>query len=173
VAANLANFLLSLAVLLPILYGFTEVKPSLTLLHLPFIIIINTLFLLGLCLITSITNVIYRDTTQIMEFLVFVWFYLSPVLYDIYNMFEDFGASTKWAAILYFLNPMAGILEWYRYSLLSSKFMVGAPADGQIKTVNTIMFQFGIPYAVICSLLLVVFGYLFMKRLETRAVDEL
>ena len=119
--------------------------------------------LLGLCFFTSSINVLYRDTTQIVEFAVFVWFYLSPVLYDVYMVSKQLPASTQW---LYFLNPMSGIIEWYRYALLSSQLK---GSDWYSATV----LRTAIPYSILFSILVFFLGYRFLRNIETRAVDEL
>lgn len=176
VLANLVNFGFSLVVLFPLLYLGTSIKPSWTLLQLPFLIAIHTLFLLGLSFLTSITNVLYRDTMQITEFVVFVWFYISPVLYDIFTLSTVFVHSNRLLPGLYFLNPMAGILEWYRYVLLSSTMNTSLPdpeLTAHLTSINQIIFSFGIPYAIVISIAIFFLGYYLFKKVETRAVDEL
>jgi lipopolysaccharide transport system permease protein len=168
VLSNLVNYMLSMIVIIPALYILSGATPSWALLQLPFVIAIHTAFLFGLCLYTSISNVLYRDTTQIVEFIVFVWFYVSPVLYDVFMIAKELGSTTKF--IIYFLNPMAGIIEWYRYSLLASEIKI---MDGDQAAYQQIIFTFGIPYAIVVSLLVFAVGYLLHKRLETKAVDAL
>ncbi len=165
VASNLINFLLSMAVMVPIIYLFDKTTPTWALLQLPIVIVFHTFFLLGLCLALSTLNVLFRDTQQIIEFFVLVWFYLSPVLYDAFEIFSRYGTQS-W---LYFLNPMAGLLEWYRYCLLASHLQT----TPEMAPLNQITFQFGVPYAALVSLIVFFAGYWTMRKLETRAVDEL
>jgi len=167
VLANLGNFLFSLLAVIPAIYLLSGTHPTFALLQLPLVIAVQTAFLFGLCLMTSIWNVLYRDTTQVMEFLVFVWFYVSPVLYDAAEVYYKLSDSYWYA--LYFLNPMAGILEWYRYAILASQI----DATGSIEIHRQIVFSFGIPFAVIASFLFLWIGITIHKRLETRAVDTL
>ncbi len=166
VMANLVNFLFSFLVLLPAIYILTHATPSFALLQLPFVILTNTAFLLGLCYITSALNVLYRDMTQITEFVVFVWFYLSPVLYDVNEAFTQIPEKAPWLYWPYFLNPMVGLMEWYRYTFFASEF------NGNPQYVSTIFYQ-AIPYTIALSLLVLLAGYHILKKLETRAVDEL
>lgn len=165
VASNLINFLLSMVVMAPLLYLCFDVTPTWALLQLPLVIACHTLFLLGLCFALSMLNVLYRDTQQIVEFLAFVWFYVSPVLYDSYEIYGRFG-KTAW---LYFLNPMAGLLEWYRYCLLASNLQT----TDALAPLNQMTFRFAIPYAIIASILTAFGGYALLRRFEARAVDEL
>lgn len=177
VVSNLVNFLFSLAVLIPVVYVGTGASPTWTLMQLPFLLLTHTALLLGLALLVSATNVLYRDTTQIMEFGVFIWFYLSPVLYDVYDIFPMLSKYTTLGPYLYLLNPMAGLLEWYRYIVLSSQLVSASVLEpgiqAQVQALNQTMFQMGIPYAAGVSYLILAAGYSVFKRLEVRAVDEL
>lgn len=165
VAAHFINFIFAMAVTLPIVYLAFAVAPSWALIQLPLAIGFTTLFLMGLCFALSVLNVLFRDTTQIVEFVAFVWFYLSPVLYDTFEIYDRLGATGAW---LYFLNPMAGLLEWHRYALLASSLRHEGLAE-----LNQITFLFGIPYAAVMSVAVFIGGYALMRRLESRAVDEL
>ena len=169
VLANLVNFLLSLIVVVPIIYLLCGARPTFAFLQLPLIIAMHTAFLFGLCLIVSVLNVLYRDTTQVMEFLVFVWFYLSPVLYDVTQVHEKLSGLTF---LLYFVNPMAGILEWYRYVILASEHVFTSKGSVDFAIQNQYV-TIGIAYAVLASLLTFAFGLYLHKKLENRAVDTL
>jgi len=168
VLANLINFLLSLLVLIPILYLIFPVKFSWQFLQLPLVIAIHTLLLLGLCFMIASVNVLFRDMSQIMEFAVFVWFYLTPVLYDVWEIFLKLP---RWAQILYFLHPMAGIVEWYRYVFLASELDPARKPDAV--AIMPFLYYQAIPYAVIVSGGIFLAGYLLLKHLETRVVDTL
>ena len=163
VLANLVNFAFSFVVLLPVLFWVAPVTPTWAFLELPLVILTHTAFLLGLCFITSIMHVLYRDTSQIVEFLVFVWFYLSPVLYDVHEVFQR--TSLTYAQV-YCLNPMVGLIEWYRYVLLASSLRPPGPVDGYST-------HYVVTYAILFSLSVLILGYYLLKKLESRAVDEL
>lgn len=167
VLANLVNFLFSLLAVVPTIYFLSGAHPTVALLQLPLAVAVQTAFLFGLCLLTSVWNVLYRDTTQVMEFLVFVWFYISPVLYDAAEVY--YKLSDPFLYALYFLNPMAGILEWYRYAILASQI----DATGSIGIQRQIVFSFGIPFAVLVSFFFLWIGMIIHRKLETRAVDTL
>jgi ABC-type polysaccharide/polyol phosphate export permease len=94
------------------------------------------------------------------------------VLYDVYDIFEVVTANQKLVMVLYFLNPMSGILEWYRYSFLSSELTKGQE-NPLVSQLNTFIFYGAIPYAIIASFAMLIIGYWALKKLETRAVDEL
>ena len=107
VLANLVNFLLALIVLFAMLFVF-RVHLTPWALYLPLIIFIQTIFILGLSLIFATLNVFYRDTKIIMEVGMLAWFFLTPVFYRIEDLIP------KYARLMYWVNPMASFISWYR-----------------------------------------------------------
>jgi lipopolysaccharide transport system permease protein len=55
----------------------------------------------------------YRDVGVVIPFLVQVWLYASPVAYSVSEI------PARWR-LLYSLNPMAGVVEGFRWSLLNT-----------------------------------------------------
>lgn len=130
---------------LMILYQVPVLLPGL--LFLPLILAVQIMLILGLGLVTSATNVFFRDVQPMLTLVVQLWFYASPIIYPVSLVPE------KWR-MLYFLNPMAGILEAYRSVLLYQSI----PA-------STLL------VAGIESALVLVFGYWLFKRLEFQFAD--
>ena len=110
VLANLVNFLLALIVLFAMLFAF-RVRLTPWALYLPLIILIQTIFTLGLALIFATLNVFYRDTKIIMEVGMLAWFFLTPVFYRIEDLVPQY------ARLMYWVNPMASFISWYRIVL--------------------------------------------------------
>jgi lipopolysaccharide transport system permease protein len=110
VLANLVNFLLALIVLFAMLFAF-RVRLTPWALYLPLIIFIQTIFTLGLALIFATLNVFYRDTKIIMEVGMLAWFFLTPVFYRIEDLVPQY------ARLMYWVNPMASFISWYRIVL--------------------------------------------------------
>ena len=113
----------------------------------PLILLIQIMLILGLGLITSATNVFYRDIQPLLTLVIQLWFYASPIIYPVSLVPE------KWR-MLYFLNPMAGILEAYRNVLLY-----------QILPDSTLL------VAAVESVLVLVLGYWLFKRVEFQLAD--
>jgi lipopolysaccharide transport system permease protein len=112
VLSGLADFVISFVLLLGLLlfYG----KPlRVEMLMLPVIIVvtITTAFAVGLWL--SALNVRYRDVRHTLTFLVQLWFFVTPVAYSSAIVPE------RWHFI-YDLNPMAGIVDAFRWSVLGT-----------------------------------------------------
>ena len=116
VLANLVNFLLGLVVLFVALFVTkTHLSPWLWLL--PFVILIQTCFILGLAFLLSAINVFYRDTIMIMDTVMLAWFFLTPVVYPIEALprsYPIFGVTVNIHRLMYILNPMASLIAAYR-----------------------------------------------------------
>ena len=110
VTANLVHFLLALPVLaLLLLTG--EVKLSLMLLELPFLIALQFLLTLSLAYLIATINVTFRDMQHLMGVFLTVMFYLTPVFYDASKVPAQYLP-------LYRLNPMTHLVEAYRAVLI-------------------------------------------------------
>jgi lipopolysaccharide transport system permease protein len=68
---------------------------------------------LGTALWLSAINVKYRDVNYVLPFLTQFWLFLTPVAYSAKII------SQKWQ-IVYSLNPMAGVVNGFRWALLGT-----------------------------------------------------
>jgi lipopolysaccharide transport system permease protein len=83
------------------------IAPTVWLLLLPLLLLIQVVLTVGLCLITSALHVRFRDLAPIVTLGLQVWLYLTPVTYPLSLVPE------QWRT-LYLLNPMAGLILAYR-----------------------------------------------------------
>jgi len=114
VLTNLCNFLFAL----PLLLGFmliTGVLPGSSMIALPVVIAVETLFLLGLSLTLSALNVHFRDVQHILGNVITLWFFLCPILYPIDNIPERFRFTML-------LNPVAVFTQMYQQIFLENVF---------------------------------------------------
>ena len=102
----------------------------------------------GIVLIGAAILVFFRDMRFVIPLLTQVWMYASPIVYPVDAVPERYQT-------FYFLNPMAGIIDGYRRTLLQN--------------------QPPLPYALALSLgislVLLVVGYGFFKRTEPLFAD--
>ncbi len=167
VGAQLVNFGLAMAVFLPLIWIFTSARPSWAILALPFIALLQTLLVSGLVMGLSALNVLYRDVGQILEFVTLSWFYLTPVLYPVNMPIETIAAFGIPAGCIW-LNPMATLSFWYRWSCLGTidlNSAAAAPLTASLLegTVITVVICIGT-----CLL-----GYYILRKLDIQVVDEL
>ncbi len=114
---NLINFLLQTAVyvILVIIYSLmgANVHPNLLILLTPFLVVKTALLGTGMGLIISSITTKYRDLNVLVSFGVSLLMYITPVVYPISRVPENF----RW---LMLLNPVAPIVETYRCAFLGS-----------------------------------------------------
>ena len=105
VTSGLVNFLISCIIIL-IFAIFCGVGIGLSLLFLPIVIVIQYIFTLGIVFILSAIEIYVKDIEHIVNFIISMLFYVTPILYT-----PDY-VPDKMKFILK-LNPMSYIIEAY------------------------------------------------------------
>ncbi len=147
--SGLINFLISFIVIFLFII-FTGVGFSFYILLLPFIVLIQYLFSLGIIFITSAINVYIRDAEYLINFILNMLFYATPIIYTS-SLFP-----VK-ARFLLNLNPMTQIITGYRDILLYK----------QMPQLSNLFVVF------ILSLILIFIGHKVFKKLEKGFAEEL
>ena len=109
VVSNMINFVLSLIPLVLIMIAMRH-PFHLTLLYLPVPLLALTLFTLGATFFFAAANVYYRDVSHILQVLLNILFYITPIIYSI----DLFPAHYRW---MLKLNPLQYILNGFRLSI--------------------------------------------------------
>jgi len=109
VLSGLLDFAISFGVFL-VLMAYYRMVPTGAVIWLPFFALLAVLTALGVGLWLSALNAMYRDVRYVVPFLVQFWMFASPVAYPSYLVPERW----RW---LYGLNPMAGVIEGFRWGL--------------------------------------------------------
>ncbi len=106
ILSGLFDFLVSFLVLLTLnaFYGF---YPNVKFLYIPAILLVEILFIVDLALILSVLNVVRRDLTYVVSFLITLYMFLTPVFFSI----SALPASLQ---NFYFLNPMGAIIDAFK-----------------------------------------------------------
>jgi lipopolysaccharide transport system permease protein len=135
--AGLLDFFIAMIVL-GVLMIYYQFLPGICILLIPLLISLTFLCAVGVGLWLSALNVEYRDIRYAIPFLIQIWMFVSPVIYPVSILDEKF----RW---LLALNPMAGIINAYRASLLGHKpidwFLLGISAS-----IIIILFVSGVSY---------------------------
>lgn len=108
------------------------------------------LFTIGMSLLTSSLNVRFRDVNFLVQSLLILWFYATPVLYNLFII-------PKSLYLLFYLNPLTSIFELIHISLVGQGVL-----DNQILLANLLI-----------SLVIVVFGILVYKKEYKYFIDWL
>lgn len=142
------DFIISFVVLLILMFWF-GMNPHWQLILLPILGVWVGGLSLGLGLLFSALNVRYRDFRHIVPFLLQLGIYASPVAYST-NIIPE-----KWK-ILYYLNPIAGIIDAFRWSI------TGATPS-----------KYGISCAIVITLAMLAVGVAYFRAEESRFADDI
>ncbi len=110
VLAGLVDFGIAFLLLLPIMV-FYGVRPGPALLALPLLLLLALVTAVAVGLGLGALNVRYRDVRHALPFLTQLWLFLTPIAYPASLVPE------RWRPLLG-LNPMAGVVEGFRWALL-------------------------------------------------------
>lgn len=113
VLSGLPDFLISFGVLLGMMIILGVFPTAASLIWLPLLLLLALITALGVGLWLSALNVYYRDVRYIVPFLVQLWMFASPIAYPSTLL------PQPWRSI-YALNPMVGVVDGFRWSLLSA-----------------------------------------------------
>ena len=157
VAVNLVLFIFSLGLMLLFILPF-GIKFTYFIFFLPGIIFLQTIFITGVCLIVSSLQVKYRDIKYIVEVLLILWFYLTPIFYPL----ELVAGTSNVFFKIYMLNPLTQLITFYRIALIGNYIEV-LPA--QLDIIRLILCSF-----LICIITFWV-GFVIFKKQEYRFAD--
>ena len=110
--APLVDFAMAFVILLAMMAWF-GIAPTWGVLALPLFLLLALSTALAVGLWLSALDVRYRDVGYTIPFVVQIWMYASPVAYPVSLVPE------RWR-LLYSLNPMAGVIEGFRWALLGT-----------------------------------------------------
>jgi len=126
---------------------YYRIRPTAAILWLPLFLLLAILTAFGVGLWLSALNAIYRDVRYVVPFLVQFWMFASPVAYPSSLVPEKW----RW---LYGLNPMAGVIEGFRWSL------AGGEAPGRLIFVSA-----GVVIVILLG------GLAYFQKMETTIAD--
>ncbi len=112
VLAGLVDFALAFVVLLGMML-FYGVVPTANILWLPLLVLLALATSLGVGLWLSAMNVQFRDVAYTVPFITQLWMFATPIVYPSSLLPEPWRT-------LYGLNPMAGVVEGFRWALLGT-----------------------------------------------------
>jgi len=85
VLARVVDFCFSMIVLIIFMLAY-HVHPSSRVVLIPLFLVIELIFTLGMAYIVASLNVLYRDVGQMIQLILLLWMYLSPVFYPIQHI---------------------------------------------------------------------------------------
>lgn len=149
VLAGVVDFVLAFVVLMGMMF-FYGLTPTVNVVWLPLFLLLALVTSLGVSLWLSAMNVQFRDVHFTIPFLTQAWLFVTPIAYPSSLL------SEPWRT-LYGLNPMAGVVEGFRWVLLGTN-----TAPGTMTLVSAVV-----------ALALFVSGALYFRRMEQHFADVL
>ncbi|HQY56753.1 MAG: ABC transporter permease [Nitrospira sp.] len=146
-ATPAVDLVCSLLMMIPLMLWF-GMTPGWQIFLFPIFLVMALLAALAVSLWFSALHVKFRDVGHIIPFFVQLWMFASPVVYPVSLIPE------QWRA-LYSLNPVVGVVEGFRWTLLGQR----APS-----------LEMMLP-SIVIVLLLFVSGVIYFKRMERTFAD--
>ena len=147
IVAGMVDFSIASAMLLLLMLYF-GIVPTINVLWLPLFLLLTLSTSLGVGLWLSSLNVRFRDVRYVVPFLIQFWMFATPIAYPSSLLAEPWRT-------LYGLNPMAGVVEGFRWALLGTK-----TAPGPIVFVSAA-----------ASVLILLGGAFYFRRMEKTFAD--
>lgn len=141
IISKAVDFLFTLVILIALMIFF-KIYPDIKLFLIIPLFLIQVLLTSGLSFIFSATNLFYRDIQYLLNLIIILWMYLTPIIYPISLVPKNY----LW---IYKFNPMVGIIEGYRSILFSQ------PIDLSYILIS-----------VVSSVIIFSFGFKVFKKLE-------
>jgi lipopolysaccharide transport system permease protein len=147
VLSGVVDFALAFLVLLGMMLFYGTV-PTAAVVWLPLLLLLALATSLGVGLWLTAMNVQFRDVRYVVPFLIQAWMFATPIAYPSSLLDEPWRT-------LYGINPMAGVVEGFRWALLGTE-----TAPGQIVLVSAL-----------AALALLVSGTFYFRRMEKVFAD--
>jgi len=145
--SGIVDFALAFLLLLGMMVFYGRV-PTINIIFLPLFLLLALVTALGIGLWLSALNVQFRDVRYIIPFLTQFWMFATPIVYPSSLLSEEWR-------IIYGLNPMAGVVEGFRWALLGTD-----TAPGPMILVSAA-----------ASFVLLISGAFYFKRMEKAFAD--
>jgi lipopolysaccharide transport system permease protein len=113
ILSGLVDFVIAFVVLIFLMIFYRTPPSPNAIWALPLFVLLTIITALGVSLWLSAINVQYRDVNYALPFLTQFWFFITPVAYS------SAVVSEKWQ-LIYALNPMAGVVNGFRWALLGT-----------------------------------------------------
>ena len=147
VLSGVVDFVLAFLVLLGMMFFF-GIVPTVNALWLPLLFLLALITSLGVGLWFSALNVEFRDVRYLVTFVTQLWLFATPIAYPSSMLPEP------WRTI-YGLNPMAGVVEGFRWALLGTN-----SAPGPIIAVSSTV-----------AVVILITGAFYFRRMERTFAD--
>lgn len=167
VGSSLLNFILSLPMMMLVIVlvqmtTLGRLNLSWSIVYLPVIMALQTVFLAGLALLLGAGAVFFRDVVHLIGIVINIWFFLTPIIYPLSTISE--GVTAR---VIRWLNPLASIIEFYREIIYGNVVPVGLIPTPGVPSLSA-MLRVGVTALIVLAL-----GYWVFQRTSRHFGEEL
>ncbi len=112
VASALVDFVVSFIVLMVFLLINGNYPISLRYLLIPVLLALTTIFASGVGLFFGALMVVFRDTKNLLGFILMMWMYVTPIMFPVTLAPEKYR-------VYFYLNPLTSLVDGFRWAVLS------------------------------------------------------
>ena len=139
-------------------------------------IAVAALLAIGVSFLVAALNVRYKDTAHIVEILLLAGFWVNPIVYALYQVYEKLG---HWA-FLYWINPMASVSVTMQRAIYAGNATITITGkDGQPKIVPVLASERWLWYfehlglAALISAVIFAIGYTVYRRMSADFAENI
>ncbi len=149
-AVGMIDFGIALLMMIILMFWY-QITPPRQFFFAPLFLLVGMIAALAMGIWLSALTVRFRDFLHVVPFIVQIGLYISPIAYP-----ADFAMKQlpNWAATLYYLNPMAGVVQGFRWSMFG-----GAAPD------NLTYLSF------LITIVLFITGLMYFKKVDSEIAD--
>ncbi|WP_322821091.1 ABC transporter permease [Chloroflexus sp.] len=167
VGSSLLNFILSLPMMALViivvqLATLGRLNLSWSIVYLPVIMALQTIFLAGLALLLGAGAVFFRDVVHLIGIVINIWFFLTPIIYPLSTISEGLAAR-----LIRWFNPLASIIEFYREIIYGNPVPVGLIPTPGVPALSAML------RVALTGLIILAFGYWVFQRTSRHFGEEL
>lgn len=155
VLGGLVDFAVAFLVLLGLM-GYYRIAPTARIVWLPLLLLLALVTALGFGLWLAALNARYRDVRYVLPFFLQLWLFVTPIIYpasQVTSKLEAYGIP-GW---VYGLNPMAGVIQGFRWAILGS-----AEAPGPL-----------VASGAVVAIVVLISGLFYFRSMEKTFADSL
>ncbi len=150
----LIDFLISFVILICFM-AYYRFLPEPKILLLPFFLLLAIITSMGSGLYIAALNVKYRDFRYVIPFIVQFGLYISPVAFSSNDIYLN-NKIPEIFKFIYFLNPMVGVIDGFRWCILDGSTSIYLP---------------GFLTSIAISVLTLIFGIWYFRKMERSFAD--
>lgn len=168
VLSSLVNYLLTLPMLFLFMFVYQYVTTGefafplpWSSLYFPVILLLHTIFILGLSLFLAGMSVVTLDTIHVTGIVLHLWFFLTPVMYSMSNIPYEYARYFRW------INPMASFIEYYREIFYGQIVAVGSMPTPNIPASDSLL------RSLVTAVVVFIVGYWVFNRMQTVIIERM